>query len=596
MFGVDYYPEHWDIRRLKRDLKIIKEYGMKVIRIGEFIWSDLEPEEGRYNFEILDRVFEESEKLELNIILGTPTATPPIWLVEKYPEILQMDKYKRVRPFGSRRHYCYSSDVYKDYSAIIAQKYAKRYGRNNSLFAWQIDNEFGCENTTFCYCENCERRFKEFLRKKYNGEIGQLNSSWGTSFWSQKYSSFDQIGTPIATNAALNPHQVLDFYRFTTDSIDKFAENQIEVIKKYSDAKITHNFMVNFTEIDYKKHSRFYDFISYDNYSPYDEFKPLNTAFNYDLMWSLMRKPFTIMEQQPGRVNWQIRNKYYPAKWIRPSAESAEYHGADNIVYFRFRANPYGAEQWHNGILSYDGNPENSERLKIIKELSRTEKISIRPKSKAAIYFDYENAWIHEINNVSKDFNYIESIIDIYAALRNLGYFVDVVFDDSEIDEYELLIVPYAVVLSEEFKDKIYKYRGKLFITCMTDLKNIDNSIQSSGLPGFSFEDLKFNIVDFGAVSDESVILFDKTYKANYWIEELKVIEGNSAGKWKSYPNKEYVAYISSADGRKYYVSSVFGRDFWLKLFSEVTGKEIINENDEVEAIMDNEKLKKIKF
>lgn len=574
MFGVDYYPEHWNLERIESDMNAMKENGIKIIRIAEFMWADIEKTEGNFNFEILDLVFKNAKETGIKIILGTPTATPPAWLIRKHPEILQKDEYGHVRNFGSRRHYCYNSKIYRDYSEIIVGKLAERYGNEESLYAWQIDNEFGCENTTYCYCEDCDDSFKNYLVNSYT-DIDELNNNWGTAFWSQKYNDFSQIETPKKTNAFPNPHQVLDFYRFSTEGIHEYAKIQIDIIKKYSDKPITHNFMVNFGEIDYKKHHELYDFISYDSYMPVQEYNPMITAFNFDLMYALKKKPFTIMEQQPGRVNWQQKNIFYSVDWLKNASLQPLMHGADDLVYFRWRAIPYGAEQFHNGIINYDGNTENSERLKMINELSK-QHFEKREKSDIAIYFDYQSNWMHKINNVSKDFDYFMGIIEIYSALKKMGKNIDVVFDDDDFENYELLVIPYSYYLSNNALNKIKTRSKKTILTCMTGLKEYNNHIKTENSLGFHLENLDFDIKDFGAIVEEKIALSGKELQANYWIEDLEVKKGKVYSTWRTGPLRNRAAILKSLDDNILYISTVLQKDSLIELLKEFIDYEVI--------------------
>lgn len=567
MIGVCYYPEHWDLSRMEYDIKTMSNNGINIVRVGEFMWDKLEPNEGMYDFSILDSVFKLCGKYGLKIIIGTPSASPPLWIVNKYPDILQKDSEGRVRKFSGRRHYCYNSSIYIYYVDIIVEKLAKRYGSSDILYAWQIDNEFGVEDTADCYCEKCDKAFQIYLKEAYNS-INKLNDSWGTSFWSQSYNSFYDIETPKKIRAAVNPHRILDFYRFNTVSINKFAQHQINTIRKYSDKPVTTNYVGNFTDVDYYNHSKLYDFISFDNYMPQMEFDYCISGFNLDLIWSMKRKPFTIMEQQPGRVNWQIRNGYYPADMLKPVSLQTFYHGADNLLYFRYRAVPYGGEQYHAGILNYDGIPENSSRLSIVKELAEDVKnIPKRPKSDTAIYFDYEVGRMHSINHVSKDFSYTDAVIDIYRALRYCGRNIDIVFNDSEIKDYELVVIPYAFYIPDVFYKMFDNYSGKLLITCMSGTKDKDSRIISHRPLGLNIRGLDFDIEDFGAIYKEEILYENDKLVADYWIEKLKIRKGNATAVWNGTPLDKEPAVVSSPDQNTLYTTTVFDTLGWQKIF-----------------------------
>ncbi len=572
MIGVDYYPEHWDsdlksLPQMANDLIIMKENSIELIRVGEFAWAVFEANEGEYDFTLLDKLFELTQKIGIKVILCTPSATPPAWLIRKHPEILQQDDRGHDRGFGSRRHYCYNSQVYKDYVEKIVRLLAQRYGQMENLYAWQIDNEFGCEDTTYCYCKKCDRAFQKYLEEKYE-RIEDLNRDWGCVFWSQSYNEFSQIETPKKTNATPNPHQILDFYRFSTQSIRTFAQSQIEIIKEQSCKPITHNFMTNFTEIDYKKIKDQYDFISFDNYHFGDEFKPWFSGMNFDLMWSLQRKPFTIMEQQPGRVNWQERNMYYSHKWMERVSRLALSHGADNLVFFRYRAVPFGAEQYHNGILNYDGNPEKSKRLQVCKTLAGETPIDRKEKARIGIYFDYEASWMHSINGVIRDFNYFDQIMQMYRPIFENGERVDFLFKDSDFQGYELIIIPYAINLPEYVLEKIGKTKSKVLITCMSSMKDQRGHIISDKPLGLSFRGINFEITDFGGIYSQEIELPNgSVINSDMWFEEHENITGECIGEYKNENLKEASPIICAEEHNTIYVGTVTDHKGWRQIY-----------------------------
>ncbi len=568
MLGMAYYPEQWkenpSMEEITEDLRRFVEHGIELVRVGEFMWDQLEPEEHMYSFKTLDALFSACQRLGVQIILGTPSANPPIWLARKYGGALfQKDDQGHTQPFGSRRHYCYNSQVYHAYVSEVVRQLAVRYGSHDHLYAWQIDNEFGCEGTTLCYCEQCDRSFQAYLEDRYR-TIDILNKAWGTAFWAQTYTKFDQIETPKRTRALPNPHQLLDFYRFATHSVHRFSKIQTDMIRSHSHAPITHNFMVNFTEIDYAHHHGLYDFISYDNYMPQSQFDPMIWAFNLDLMWSLKKKPFTVMEQQPGRVNWQQRNLYFPAQWIVPAAVHAYAHGAENVVFFRDRALGVGAEQYHNGLLNYFNDPVLSPRLRLLDQIkSLAQSLPKKGRAKIGIVFDYEAAWMHQINHACKDFSYVHALIDIYAALRRKGKEVEFVFSSEVIDSYDLLVLPYLMHIPEPIAQKLGGFEGKLLTTCMTGIKNNHSHIITDRPLGWRSDKLHFDIMDFGASLPSVMEMGGHLIQADYWVEELAIHKGIVSGRWNQGILEGAPAIIESEDHRILYVSGVPDRAGW---------------------------------
>ena len=269
--GVCYYPEHWPKSFWKEDAKRMAEAGLSWVRIGEFAWSKMEPSPGDLQFEWLDEVIEILGTYGLSVVLGTPTATPPKWVLEKHPDMLAIDKEGRPRKFGSRRHYCFSHQGYREECIRIVTLMAERYGANPYVGAWQTDNEYSCHDTTHSYSDSARMAFKSWLRVHYagsgnDGDINALNEAWGNVFWSMEYENFDQIDLPNLTVTQPNPSHVLDFRRFSSDQVISFNRLQTDIIKSYSDAPIAHNFMGKTTEFDHFKVGEDLDIASWDSY------------------------------------------------------------------------------------------------------------------------------------------------------------------------------------------------------------------------------------------------------------------------------------------------------------------------------------------
>jgi len=238
--GVCYYPEHWPVDRWPIDARLMREAGLSLVRIGEFAWAKMEPAEGNYQWEWIDRAIDVLANEGLQIVLCTPTATPPAWLIQSNSEILPVDSQGRRKHFGSRRYYCSNNPVYRRYSARIVSDLAKRYGSHPAIVGWQIDNEFGDHNTARCYCPVCASAFRQWLQTRY-GSLDTLNQSWGSIFWSQVYTAWDQIEPPQLTVTTPNPSQVLDFYRFSSDSVVNYQKMQVDLLRQHTREQfITH--------------------------------------------------------------------------------------------------------------------------------------------------------------------------------------------------------------------------------------------------------------------------------------------------------------------------------------------------------------------
>jgi beta-galactosidase len=321
--GVCYYPDHWPRERWADDARAMRELGIARVRIGEFAWSLLEPEPGRLELDWLDEAIETLADAGLGVILGTPTATPPKWLVDRHPEILPVGPDGRVRGFGSRRHYCFRAGAYRAETERIVGVLAERYGRHDGLVAWQTDNEYGCHDTTRCWCDACRAAFPVWLRERY-GTVDALNEAWWTAFWSQSYRDFSEVGLPEQAVTESNPSHRLDFYRFASDGVIAYDRLQRETIRRHGGVPIVHNSMMLFGDYDHVDLAAGLDAIAFDNYplgqleeSPLpDDLKALYlrvghpdlVALSHDLYRGLKDAPHWVMEQQPGQVNWAPSN------------------------------------------------------------------------------------------------------------------------------------------------------------------------------------------------------------------------------------------------------------------------------------------------
>ena len=576
IYGADYYPEHWDKSYWNVHIKLMKKYGIEWVRIGEFMWSVVEPVEGEFDFSILDEAIQLLKDNGIKIILGTPTATPPAWLVKKYPEILPKGWDGRIRGFGSRRHYSLNSKPYLEYAIRITEKYASRY--KDTVDAWQVDNEFGCHGTTYSFTDSDLMAFRDWLRKKY-GSIDNLNKAWGTVFWSQTYNDWNEIVFPINTPTFENPHQMLDIYRFMSDSSIEFLKMQVDIIKKYSSKPITHNFMVDFMDLDYRKMATFIDFVSWDNYIATEEYDPLRQSANHTLMRSLKHKPFLVIEQQPGRVNWRQVNDNYPGEYLRMWTKQAYIDGAMGVMPFRFDQIRFGAEQYHAGLLDYAGRP--TKRLESYSKARYETNGVIVQKPEVAIYFDYENEWMHRINHLNRNFKYWDGIVEVYKAVKELGYNVEFVFSDDDIDDYEVLIIPFAFYIPKGFVEKIKRFAGKVYLTAMSNIKNEHNWLTEK-MPSDFIDDFGIEVLDFGAINTQSAILFSQEVKTYFWKDEIDVIDASVIGAFSDGTP------LATVKNNRYYVSSVLDSKGWSLLLSESlkprfvgSGCEVANCKDE---------------
>jgi beta-galactosidase len=464
--GVCYYPEHWEEWDWEEDARLMRAAGITHVRIGEFAWARIEPVPGQYDWDWLDRVVDILHLAGLEVTLGTPTATPPKWLVDAYPDVLPLDEHGHPRRFGSRRHYCFSSRTYRREASRIVEAMARRYGCHPGVKMWQTDNEFGHHGSDESFSRDAVEAFRGWLEMVY-GDIAALNRAWGSIFWSQTYTSFSEVDPPAATVTEANPSHRLAWRRFCSDQMCCFNQLQVDIIRKHSPGRpITHNFIGDFYRLDHREISKSLDIASWDSYpigllsesaAPLEQKSrwlrtghPDFAAFNHDVFRACAPR-WSVMEQQPGPVNWATYNAAPAPGMVRLWTWEAFAHGAEFVSYFRWRQAPFAQEQMHAGLLGIDRTPQ-----KVLHEIGQValERAAIGSlqtrKADVAIYVDYPSLWQHEIQPQGNGLGPLASTRQIYTACRTLGLDIDIVFSDSDLSDYKIILVPSVPILSDK--------------------------------------------------------------------------------------------------------------------------------------------------
>jgi len=537
--GVCYYPEHWPESIWAADAVEMKALGLSLVRIGEFAWSKLEPTEGNFDFNWLDKAMDILHDANLKIILGTPSATPPRWVLDKFPDLLAWDKEGRPRIFGSRRHYCHSHEGYKILAAEMAGKLAKRYGDHPALYAWQTDNEYGCHDTTRSYSPLAKKAFQFWLSQKYNS-ISDLNQRWGNVFWSMDYTSFEQIDLPNLAVTEPNPSHKLNFYRFCSDQVVAWNHAQLDAIRLHSDKPILHNYMGRITDFDHFKLGEEMEIATWDSYplgfledrsDRPEEFKhtyqrtgdPDFQAFHHDLYRGVGRGRWGIMEQQPGPVNWAPYNPAPAKGMVRIWTLEAMAHGAEFVAYFRWRQLPFAQEQMHAALKNSDNRPsEVLDELRLLKEDLKHYENSKSNKASIGLIFDYESQWAWEVQPQGKDFDYFKLVFEFYCGLRQLGQDVDILPPDGRaIDEYALLLVPGLFSLNKELLQGLSSYKGELLLGPRTHTKTADFHIHPESVTKLMQLPIAINKIETLRPTEKRHIEGIGTFQI--WLEHLEV-------------------------------------------------------------------------
>ena len=505
--GVCYYPEHWPEQQWVIDAARMAELGLTWVRIGEFAWARMEPTAGQYDWGWLDRAIATLGAHGLKVVLGTPTATPPRWMVAKHPDMIALDRDGRPRGFGSRRHYCFSHRPYRSECAKIVTAMAERYGKNPHVAAWQTDNEYACHDTTLSYSSAATQAFRDWLAQRYQSPQA-LNRAWGNVFWSMDYADFAEINLPNLTVTEVNPSHAMDFRRFASDEVVSFNRLQTDILRKYSAYPIAHNYMGQITDFDHFATGADLDIASWDAYPlgflsdrlpASAEHKrrfirqgdPDFQAFHHDLYRAVGRGRWWIMEQQPGPVNWAPWNPDPLPGMARLWAWEAFAHGAEAVCYFRWRQAPFAQEQMHAGLLRPDSAPAQAyEEAGIVANELTTMPDVEQGTADVALVFDYASAWAWEIQPQGRDFSYFRLVFETYKGLRRLGLNVDILPPDTgDLDAYKLVLAPGVATLSDKFLAALAQHKGMSLIGPRTNSKTIDFAIPvplPPNLPGLN--------------------------------------------------------------------------------------------------------------
>lgn len=490
--GVDYYPEHWDKSLWEQDADRMKEAGVSIVRMAEFAWSRLEPKEGEYCFAWLDEAIALFAEREIEVLLGTPTCTPPLWLFEKYPEVIQVDKSGRRIPIGIRGHRCMNNPVFREKCEQIITKMVTRYADNDWVIGYQIDNELEANH---CCCPICEEKFRSFVQRKY-GLIEEVNKAYGNNVWSGEYSSFSQIKPPLGSNQTwLNPSYMLDFNRYASESTIDYLEFQRELIKKL-DAKalITTNSWLCENMPDFYRMFQNLDFVSYDNYptTSIPEYPEAlySHAFHLDLMRGIKRENFWIMEQLSGSLgSWMPMQSTVQPGMLKGYSLQAIAHGADAVLHFRWRTAVSGAEMFWHGLLDHSNIPGRRyqefcalcETVEKWKEIEGSE-----IKNTVAILYSSEQEYGFKIQPQVEGMHYFTQLKAYHDAFTCLGVGVDIVDWLSDLSEYDVVVAPTIYITNDTIIENLSAFAeqgGSLILTNRSGVKDSKNKCIMQALP-----------------------------------------------------------------------------------------------------------------
>lgn len=495
--GGDYNPDQWlDYPEvLSEDMRLMKLSHCNEMTLGIFAWSALEPEEGKFNFEWMDKVMDDIHKAGGKVILATPSGAKPAWMAQKYVETLRVNDRGERYWYGERHNHCYTSPIYREKVKLINQKLAERYKDHPALIGWHLSNEYGGE----CYCDLCKEAFRGWLKKKY-GSIKNLNGQWWNAFWSHTFNGFDQINPPSPLGENHVHALKLDWKRFVSEQTADFVKHEYDSVKSITpNIPVTANLMGFYQGLNYRDIVKVIDYVSWDNYpnwvnTDHDINVAQYSAMCHDLMRSLNCRPFYLMESTPSHVNWKPYNKLKRPKVHMLSSLQAIAHGSDSVQYFQWRKSRGSFEKFHGAVVDHVGN----EHTRVFKDVTavgeRLEKLDevvgtvVRPK--VALMYDWDNQWAIDMAGGFQlnDKKISQTNCQYYNAFWSKGVDIDIIGADShDFNDYKVIFAPMRYMVSDALGEKLksfVKNGGTLVCTYMTGMVNENDLCHLGGWPG----------------------------------------------------------------------------------------------------------------
>lgn len=582
IIGVDYYPEQCDESCWPTDVDLMTKAGISLVRMAEFSWSRLEPQSGRLDFSWLDRVLGLLHDAGVQAVLGTPTATPPAWLHAQYPDIYPADKRKYRLGFGTREQRCLNNDAMRLHSRRIVTELVRHYADHPAVIGWQTDNEL---TANLCYCPLCAEKYQAWLSTKY-GSLAELNRAWGTSFWSQEYTDWAQIPLPweVKCGDYHNPSLQLEYRRFQSETTVTFQREQVEIIRKRAPRHfITHNMMGVHNAMDYYALGHDLDFVSWDNYpdNPWGR-EPYGMPLAADVMRGIKQKNVWVMEQQNGITGWNKMGRRPSGAWLRCAAWQAIAHGADALVFFRWRTACHGTEQYWHGVINHDGVPRR--RYREVADLCReTREMSealagTAPRAEVAILNSYEQHYAFDIQPQADGLRPWDQVARYYRVLRRVGLNVDIVPPTVDLAQYKVVIVPSWYIMREEDALRLRNYAdqgGTLVLNPRTGVKNAVNACYEEPIPFGLREVAGLEIDDYDPLGNDKTEIRGrdgKTYTVSVWADAplLSGAEAMAHYCGSVYPGEPALTRHHYGSGVVYYCCTYGDADFYADLLTQV--------------------------
>lgn len=553
--GVAYYPEHWPQEEWLSDIQKIKASGMTTVRIAELAWYQMEPEEGKYDLEWLADFVRLAGENGLKVILGTPSEATPVWMRDRYPEIISMNTFKQRT--GKRGFHCHNSPVFRRLISQMTVKMAERFGKDPTVVGWQIDNEMrGVE----CHCDYCQEGFRKWLKERY-GSLQGLNDAWGTKFWSQVYNTWEEVRLPSNDQVTISTSQVVDYKRFISYSTVSFQNMQVDILRVMTKNQfISHNalnalyYAINMYDLAEKL-----DFYAWDVYPHVDDLYT-RYALGHDLARGTKHDNFWILEQKNGYFNGSTYNLALEPGVARAWAYQDIARGANGVMFYRWRANRWGQEQNPNAIVRHDGTFRRAygEITQLCGELAPISESLAATKVRAdvAILQNYADIWAHEAKQQYTNISHEKVTLEYYQTLLRKGVTVDLVQPgDAQLSKYKLVIAPNLMLISHQDAENLTRYvegGGRLMVSVRTGMKNENNVVVNTPWPGELRGLCGVTVDEFEAFPEHAWTHVDyrgKNYQVRMWADILTAQTAQTEGVYSEKFYKGQPAITRNAHG-----------------------------------------------
>jgi beta-galactosidase len=509
LYGGDYNPDQWPEPIQDEDPALMRRAGWNVATFPVFAWAHLNPAEGVYTFDWLDRSIDRLTRAGIDLCLCTATASTPAWVDRQYPDVLTVDEQGRKKPHGNRHAFCPNSPSFRRLGGALVRQIATRYGKHPGLRLWHVNNEYGGQWPSYCYCERCTAGFRAYLEARYR-DLAGLNAAWSTAFWGHTYSSFSQVDPPFSHGESSIQMMKVDWRRFQSASYLACFEHEAAILREVSPGvPVTTNLMGAFFPLDYRAWGKAMDIVSWDNYPQYDT--PFShVAFPHALTRGLRDgQPFLMLEQTPSQQNWSPYCRLKPPGRLRLQSFQAIAHGSESVMYFQWRKSRGGIEKLHGAVVEHHGREDARvfrEVAAIGKELAALgdKTLGGRTPARVAVYFDWDCWWaLSASSGPSRDLDYHREVVATYAALHEAGIQTDVIGPDADLSSYDVVVAPLTyIVRADQAKRIAERVRaGAAFVaTFFSAMADENDRIHEGGAPGPLREVLGLTIEEFDAL------------------------------------------------------------------------------------------------